>query len=286
MHRLQASPVRKRKRCKPRILCIWGSPDAPMQYVPVMNAIFSAQRAEVAIDALVLQPADSGFLQQVGVRVRVTGGGGGKRGGGEVQERRGRGEMGRRGRESGRGRGGGGAGEEEKCSEQRQDRERCTALHVVRLPGLDRATKPHTSTRCLHQEPFSQSLPANTFPVDDLPDTLCALVPTQATHLTGGLYFRPAHRGAALQYLVQSLTAPTDTRAMLAIHQPQGVDFRASCFCHKRAIDVGYVCSVCLSIFCRQAPSCFICGTAFAGAKRKAAAGTGAAVGAQPQAAA
>lgn len=271
MHRLQASPVRKRKRCKPRILCIWGSPDAPMQYVPVMNAIFSAQRAEVAIDALVLQPADSGFLQQVGVRVGVGGKGGSW------------------GRGEGGGEGGGGEGGLEKgrqvTSNDRTGRGvlRCT---LVRLPGLDRATKPHTSTRCPHQKPFSQSLPANTFPVGDLPDTLCALVPTQATHLTGGLYFRPAHRGAALQYLVQSLTAPTDTRAMLAIHQPQGVDFRASCFCHKRAIDVGYVCSVCLSIFCRQAPSCFICGTAFAGAKRKAAAGTGAAAGAQPQAAA
>lgn len=30
-----------------------------------------------------------------------------------------------------------------------------------------------------------------------------------------------------------------------------------------RAVDVGYVCSVCLSIFCQQQPQCAICGTAF-----------------------
>ncbi|ORY08434.1 Tfb4-domain-containing protein, partial [Basidiobolus meristosporus CBS 931.73] len=37
------------------------------------------------------------------------------------------------------------------------------------------------------------------------------------------------------------------------------VDFRAACFCHKKVIDVGYVCSVCLSIFCGFAPVCSTC---------------------------
>lgn len=25
------------------------------------------------------------------------------------------------------------------------------------------------------------------------------------------------------------------------------VDFRAACFCHKKVVDVGFVCSICLS---------------------------------------
>lgn len=54
------------------------------------------------------------------------------------------------------------------------------------------------------------------------------------------------------------------------MHQPLGVDFRASCFCHKRTIDVGYVCSVCLAIFCKQMPSCLICGAAYSHAKKRA----------------
>ncbi|KAF5826210.1 transcription factor Tfb4-domain-containing protein [Dunaliella salina] len=106
----------------------------------------------------------------------------------------------------------------------------------------------------------------------------------QAAHLTGGLYLRApiggikpeaqgagstmpqqghGHMGAALQYLLSCLSADTVTRSMLRVHQPLGVDFRASCFCHKRPLNVGFVCSVCLSIFCTQLPHCAICGTAF-----------------------
>jgi transcription initiation factor TFIIH subunit 3 len=46
------------------------------------------------------------------------------------------------------------------------------------------------------------------------------------------------------------------------------VDFRAACFCHRKVVDVGYVCSICLSIFCAQLPIleggrcvCWTCGT-------------------------
>lgn len=27
----------------------------------------------------------------------------------------------------------------------------------------------------------------------------------------------------------------------------EGVDFRAACFCHRKVVDVGFVCSICLS---------------------------------------
>ena len=41
------------------------------------------------------------------------------------------------------------------------------------------------------------------------------------------------------------------------------VDFRAACFCHRKVVDVGYVCSICLSIFCEppEGAICFTCGT-------------------------
>eukprot|EP00798_Chlamydomonas_sp_ICE-L_P027681 gene27681-7323_t len=144
----RGAQVAAAQRRRARVLCIMGSPDVPMQYIPVMNAIFSAQRAEVSLDAVVLGSSDSSLLQQ-------------------------------------------------------------------------------------------------------------------AVHLTGGLYLRPSHPSALLQYLVQTASADTHTRSLLALHQPLGVDFRASCFCHKRTIDRGFVCSVCLSIFCQQSPECSICGTVF-----------------------
>ena len=45
------------------------------------------------------------------------------------------------------------------------------------------------------------------------------------------------------------------------------MDFRASCFCHKRSIDQGFVCSVCLSIFCEKCEKCSTCHTTFQVAK-------------------
>jgi transcription initiation factor TFIIH subunit 3 len=44
------------------------------------------------------------------------------------------------------------------------------------------------------------------------------------------------------------------------------VDFRAACFCHRKVIDMGFVCSICLSIFCEvpQDAECLTCGNKLA----------------------
>lgn len=44
------------------------------------------------------------------------------------------------------------------------------------------------------------------------------------------------------------------------------VDFRAACFCHRKVIDTGFVCSICLSIFCEvpQDAECLTCGNRLA----------------------
>lgn len=58
--------------------------------------------------------------------------------------------------------------------------------------------------------------------------------------------------GAGLNQLVSPSTA--------------SVDFRAACFCHRRVIDSGFVCSICLSIFCEvpQDAECLTCGNKLA----------------------
>lgn len=176
-------------RCMPRILCLVGSPDVPLQYIPVMNAIFSAQRAEVAVDTLMLGPPgmDSAFLQQA---AHLTGGlylhlnsRAGTAGGGPV---------------------GTGAGASTGGVQQHQGRASASSQQV-----------------------------------------------------------QPATAGGALQCMLTCLSADTATRAMLRVHVPLGVDLRASCFCHKRPVDLGFVCSVCLSIFCQPAKECAICGASF-----------------------
>jgi transcription initiation factor TFIIH subunit 3 len=138
---------------QPRLLCLHGSADAPAQYVAVMNAIFCAQSASVAVDACLLGDAESPFLQQ-------------------------------------------------------------------------------------------------------------------AASLTGGVYLRPPRPAALLQYLLAVFASDGASRAALRLPAPRGVDFRASCFCHKRQVDTGYVCSVCLSIFCGLVDECSTCGTPFDAAKR------------------
>ncbi|GAQ85476.1 putative Transcription factor Tfb4 [Klebsormidium nitens] len=99
----------------------------------------------------------------------------------------------------------------------------------------------------------------------------------QAAHLTGGLYQKPPRPEALLQYLLMVPAMDLHSRQFLLAPRPAGVDFRASCFCHKKTIDLGFVCSVCLSIFCQFSRECSTCGAVYtmarptpaAGAKRK-----------------
>lgn len=88
---------------------------------------------------------------------------------------------------------------------------------------------------------------------------------------------RATQPAALLQYLLGAFSADTATRESLSVSgSNQSVDYRASCFCHKTIIDTGYICSVCLSIFCKanmKATECLTCGAPF---KQKGAAASGA----------
>ncbi|EJD52362.1 transcription factor Tfb4 [Auricularia subglabra TFB-10046 SS5] len=85
----------------------------------------------------------------------------------------------------------------------------------------------------------------------------------QAAHLTGGSYVYLLEREALLQYLIMSFLSPPMVRSILSVPTQEKIDFRAACFCHKNIIDVGYVCSVCLSIFCTPVAVCSTCRTKF-----------------------
>jgi len=69
----------------------------------------------------------------------------------------------------------------------------------------------------------------------------------QAAHLTGGTYFRLARRAGLLQYLMMAFLPGVTARRHLTLPRQEEVDLRAACFCHRKIVDVGYVCSVCLS---------------------------------------
>uniref|UniRef100_T1J6K6 General transcription factor IIH subunit 3 n=1 Tax=Strigamia maritima TaxID=126957 RepID=T1J6K6_STRMM len=85
----------------------------------------------------------------------------------------------------------------------------------------------------------------------------------QGCDLTHGIYLKIPHLSGFLQYLLWLYLPEPHLRKYLALPPPVKVDFRAACFCHRDLIEIGYVCSVCLSIFCNFSPICSTCQTVF-----------------------
>lgn len=84
----------------------------------------------------------------------------------------------------------------------------------------------------------------------------------QAADATNGVFLPLAHPHGILQTLFLAYLPSGSSREMLLMPTTQGVDFRAACFCHQKTIDIGYVCSICLSIFCEPPADkeCLTCG--------------------------
>lgn len=58
---------------------------------------------------------------------------------------------------------------------------------------------------------------------------------------------KPERPEGLLQYLMMAFLPDTTARTSLVVPSAGGVDFRAACFCHRKVVDIGFVCSVCLS---------------------------------------
>ena len=85
----------------------------------------------------------------------------------------------------------------------------------------------------------------------------------QACDATSGIYLSLKHPHGMLQTLFQAFLPSQPSRAMLISPTQISVDFRAACFCHRNVVDIGFVCSICLSIFCEppEGAVCLTCGT-------------------------
>ncbi|QRV94192.1 transcription factor TFIIH complex subunit Tfb4 [Ceratobasidium sp. AG-Ba] len=92
------------------------------------------------------------------------------------------------------------------------------------------------------------------------PDTIFL---QQAAYLTGGCYLNLDANTSLLQSLTMCFLPAASLRSTIELPSQGKVDFRASCFCHKDVVDMGYVCSVCLSIFCKPVAVCATCKTKF-----------------------
>lgn len=85
----------------------------------------------------------------------------------------------------------------------------------------------------------------------------------QGCDITGGLFLKIPQLQGLLQYLLWVFLPEPPIRKKLVLPPPAKVDYRAACFCHRNLIDIGFVCSICLSIFCKFSPICTTCNTVF-----------------------
>jgi transcription initiation factor TFIIH subunit 3 len=69
----------------------------------------------------------------------------------------------------------------------------------------------------------------------------------QASDATKGTYLQLKNPQGLLQYLMMAFLPDQIARKDLVIPAAEVVDFRAACFCHRKVVDVGFVCSICLS---------------------------------------
>ncbi|GAW20918.1 hypothetical protein ANO14919_104310 [Xylariales sp. No.14919] len=89
----------------------------------------------------------------------------------------------------------------------------------------------------------------------------------QAAFITNGVFLSAAaNPRGLLTYLMFGFLADVDARNALVVPTQDSVDFRAACFCHRDVVDTGFVCSICLSIFCDvpENAECLTCGTKLA----------------------
>lgn len=100
-------------------------------------------------------------------------------------------------------------------------------------------------------------------PIDICKLTGDAVFLQQACDATRGIYIGVDSPRGFLQYLMLAFLPDQRARSHLVLPTYVDVDFRAACFCHRKVVDVGFVCSICLSIFCEppEGGDCLICGS-------------------------
>ncbi|XP_063686578.1 general transcription factor IIH subunit 3-like isoform X2 [Bolinopsis microptera] len=85
----------------------------------------------------------------------------------------------------------------------------------------------------------------------------------QASEITGGTYVRVGEHSKLTQYLLGVFLMGVEFRKSFHTPPAAKVDFRAACQCHSKMTDVGYVCSVCMSVYCNFRPMCMTCNAHF-----------------------
>lgn len=84
-----------------------------------------------------------------------------------------------------------------------------------------------------------------------------------AAELTSGFYYNVQRIDDLQKIILSRLLVDAALRDELKLPRLSTVNHKATCFCHKRSISIGYVCSVCLSVFCEPKVICQVCSVTF-----------------------
>ncbi|KAI3644461.1 hypothetical protein MP228_010625 [Amoeboaphelidium protococcarum] len=101
----------------------------------------------------------------------------------------------------------------------------------------------------------------------------------QVAHITRGVYIDVDQQAMLTSALLSAFIVPgkvdsglsygntlnasvtSEGASHVVVPCPSKVDLRATCFCHGDIVDVAYVCSVCLAVYCDLSNKCKTCGT-------------------------
>eukprot|EP01080_Neovahlkampfia_damariscottae_P005716 gene5716-9536_t len=81
----------------------------------------------------------------------------------------------------------------------------------------------------------------------------------QAAYITGGTYMKPTKQEGLLQYLLNVYLVEKNLRKLIHMPSQNVIDFKPSCFITKKPVDIGFVCSICLSIYSEKIDKCISC---------------------------
>ncbi|ESO06817.1 hypothetical protein HELRODRAFT_185480 [Helobdella robusta] len=81
----------------------------------------------------------------------------------------------------------------------------------------------------------------------------------QGCDILDGVYLKLPQLSGFMEYLLCLYLPSPSTRHQLTLPPRIPVGHKAACFCHRSLIDIGYICSVCLSIFCTYDSICPTC---------------------------
>ena len=70
--------------------------------------------------------------------------------------------------------------------------------------------------------------------------------------MTGGTYLQHGTEEALLESLLSVFLLDQHPRQLLVLPATKGLHFPAACFCHRKSVSTGFVCSVCLSSTCDE----------------------------------